>query len=356
MRAIPTNYIKDGAILGEDLFTAKGIILLRKGTKLNSTIVKKINDHKIFTVYINDEHSDSEVNRLISQSYRVQGTQIIKELFDAATQSKGILSAHNKLSALADDILYELSTVKDYQIEYTDIKNVDIYVYSSALNVAVMAALLAWDLQQNNEMVKQIFLGAIYHDIGIAMLPENVINKSTELTIEEKMMIIKHPIAGHTFLKDKAFLSAYIKVITLQHHEHIDGSGYPNRVKGEDINCFAQIVGIVDVYDAMTSDRPYKKGTTSKEAIEYIMGAAGTHFDFNIASAFMKRINPYPKGSLVELSDGRNAVIDFVQNDLPLRPVIKIISRDGDSFRYETVDLRIEPSIIINDIIHELTI
>jgi HD-GYP domain-containing protein (c-di-GMP phosphodiesterase class II) len=203
-------------------------------------------------------------------------------------------------------------------------------------------------------MVKQIFLGGIYHDVGMAMLPENVINKSAELTIEEKKMILMHPVSGYNFVKNKGFLTAYIKVITLQHHEHIDGSGYPKRISKDDINPLAQIIGIVDVYDAMTSDRPYRRSVTSKEAIEYIMGSAGTHFDHRIASAFIKKINPYPKGSLIELSDGSFAVVDGVDKNLPLHPVVRIIKKNGEKYTYKSIDLKKQLNLVVKQLVYEI--
>jgi len=354
MRAVPTSYVPEGAVLAEDLFTASGKILLRAGRTLTTNLISKINENNIFTVYINDIHSDHEVNRVVEQSLRVKGIQLIKELFTAAAEDEEILSLHNELSQFADDVLYEMSAVKENQIEYTDIKNVDDYIYSSALNVAIIATLIAWDLSYNREMIKQIFLGGIYHDIGIAFLEPDVVQKNKELTLEEKKMILMHPHSGHRFVKEKAFISAYVKAMTLQHHERIDGNGYPNRVKGDQINMVAQIVGIADVYDAMTSDRPYRRAVAPQEAIEYIMGTAGTHFDMKIATTFINKVNPYPKGSIVELNDGRKAVVDFVPKQLPLRPKIRIITKNGDGFEYEEVDLQVNTTLIIEKMCYDV--
>ncbi len=163
---------------------------------------------------------------------------------------------------------------------------------------------LAWDLQYNDEIVKQIFLGAIYHDIGIALLPNSLVNKSGPLTLEEKLMILKHPATGYDYIRSMTFISAYIKQIVLQHHEAIDATGYPNRSPKEDIAQIAQIVGIADVFDAMTSDRPYNRAIHPCEVIEYLMGT-GSKYDINVFNAFLKRIAPYPRGAIVELSNGQ---------------------------------------------------
>ncbi|MBI9014304.1 MAG: HD-GYP domain-containing protein [Clostridiales bacterium] len=353
MRAIPTKYVKDGSILGENLYTAEGQVLVKSGAKLTTSLIGKIEGNRIYTVYVKDVHSDIEVSRLLEQSFRVKGSMLIKELFSLAENNKSILECHDKLSAYANDVLYELKSFRHHAIEYIDIKNVDAYMYSSALNVALLSSLIAWDLHYNDDMVKQVFLGAIYHDIGIALLPNDVINKSTALTIEEKMMILNHPATGYEFSKGMSFLSAYIKQIILQHHECLDGSGYPLRNKGDEIAQIAQIVGISDVYDAMTSDRPYKRAVAPNEALEFLLGSGGK-YDKAVFDAFIGRITPYPRGSIVELSSGKHAVVDEVPKDFPLRPVIRIITPTADGYDYQEIDLKKHHNLVINKISYEM--
>jgi HD-GYP domain-containing protein (c-di-GMP phosphodiesterase class II) len=354
MRAIPTQYVKEGTILGENLYTATGQILLKSGTKLNAKLMDKVQSHKIFTVYIQDQHSDVEVNRLIEQSFRVKGVLLIKEIFDAARNNKSIMGLHEQLSKYTDDILYEIKSFRNNKIEYVDIKNIDNYLYSSALNVALISALMAWTLNYSDEMVKHIFLGAVYHDIGIALLPDPVIYKEEPLTLEEKMMILNHPINGHNFIKDKAFLSAYVKTITMTHHECLDASGYPKRIKGEEIHKTAQIVGLADIYDAMTSDRPYKRATSPKEAVEYIVSTSGIKYDRHLVGAFMNRVSPYPLGTIVMLSNGLPAVVDENNDVFPLRPKIRVIHKDGNQYNYESIDLESQTNITIESITYDL--
>lgn len=354
MRAIPIQFVKEGTLLGENLYTARGQILLKTGTRLTNKLIDKIKSHKIFTVYIQDQHSDVEVNRLIEQSFRVKGVLLIKEIFDAANENKSIMGLHDDLSRYTDDVLYEIKSFQNNKIEYVDIKNIDNYLYSSALNVALISALMAWTLNYTDEMVKHIFLGAIYHDIGIALLPGAVIYKEDPLTLEEKMMILNHPITGHNYIKDKAFLSAYVKTIAMTHHECIDGSGYPKRIKGDDIHKTAQIVGLADIYDAMTSDRPYKRATSPKEAVEYILSTSGTKYDRRLVGAFMNRVSPYPVGTIVILSNGLPAVVDENNDVFPLRPKIRIIHKEGQQYRYEAVDLEEQKNITIEDITYEI--
>ena len=353
MRAIPTNYVKEGSVLGENLYTASGQVLLKANTILSANLLFKINANKIFTVYVKDEHSDYEVNRLLEQSFRVKGMLLIKELFTLAQDDKHVLDFHNKISNYADDVLYELKSSQNQAIEYIDVKNVDAYIYSSSLNVALLSSLIAWKMGYNDEMVKHIFLGAIYHDIGIGLLPDDVINKTTALTTDEKLMILNHPNRGYQFVKDKTYLSAYIKQIVLQHHECIDGSGYPQRIKGEEIAEIAQIVGIADIYDAMTSDRPYKRAIAPNEALEFILGSSAK-FSRKVVDAFINHIVPYPKGSLVELSNGEIGVVDEINPNLPLRPKIRIIHKTKKGYDYEEVDLELQNNLVIEKLYYDM--
>jgi len=227
---------------------------------------------------------------------------------------------------------------------------VDNYLFSSAFNTAILSVIIGWQMSLGTEMIRHLFMGAIFHDIGMAILPPEVIYKKEELTTEEKMLILMHPKKGHAYLKEHAFLSAYIKAIAFQHHEHVDGTGYPSRTSAPDIHQLAQIVGIADIYDAMTSDRPYRRALSPAEAIEYVMGTAGRHYDLNMVNFFVEKINPYPAGSLVKLNTGQIAVVDSVPKGLPLRPDIRIISGSKGAYEYEAIELRQNNNLVIEGI------
>lgn len=348
MRIVPTELIPADAILADTLYTLDGRILLKEGAKLTPRLVEKINANSIFTVYIHDEHSDSEINRLIDPHLRHQGMMLIRDMFDAAGfrnghgewMPKSIYEFMNPLNKLMEDVLYGLNSARDVQLEYIDIKNVDNYIYSSAFNTAILSVLIGWEAGLSGDMIRHLFTGAVFHDIGMALMRPEVTYKKTELTTEEKMEILMHPKKGHSYLKEHAFLSAYVKAIAFQHHEHLDGTGYPSRSKGSEIHQLAQIVGIADIYDAMTSDRPYRRAMSPADSIEYIMGTAGRHYDLDLVNIFVKKINPYPPGTLVKLNTGQIAVVDKVLKGFPLRPDIRIITGEPGNYAYEDVSLR----------------
>ncbi len=359
MRAIPIEYVKSNAILGDTLYTVEGVMLAKKGAVLGDKLIEKIKQNQIFTIYIDDEHSDVEINRLLHPNMINKAMLLIKDIFQAAgfrsaggeLKSKSIMEYNSPLSTLVDDMIDEIFRVKDNPLEYINIKSVENYLYMSSLNCGILSALIAMDLGYNREMIKNIFMAGIYHDIGMALIPKEVFSKKESLTLDEKMLIINHPKIGHEFLKDKNFLSAYVKQATYQHHERLNGTGYPNRTSGEEISIISQIIGITDVFDAMISDRPYSRATSPSEAVEYLMACAGTSFDSELISIFTKKINPYPPGSLVELTTGQVAVVESVPTGFPLRPKLSLITGKEGNYRYEIVDLMEDQTLVIKKMI-----
>ncbi len=363
MRLVPTKFIDPGAELADDLFTLDGKVLLKKGSKLTSVLIERINSNNIFSIYIKDEHSPGEIQRLVDPVLRHKGYELVKRIFDAVGNRKpdgtsmplSIMSLNDELNKLMEEILYEMTGIKDKQLEYIDVKNTRSYIYSSAFNTALLSVLIGWEMGLSADFIRQLFVGGIYHDIGMMMAPEEVLYKKEALTMEDKKHIIMHPVVGHSYLKNQVFLSAYVKAIAYQHHENLDGTGYPNRLKGEEIHLLSQIVGLADIYDAMTSDRPYRPAISVSETVEYIMANAGTKYSLEVVTAFVKKINPYPEGSLIRLNNGKTAVVRSVPKEMPLRPLVEIIEKGSDgSYRYEEVDLQKEHRLLIEKMVFRL--
>lgn len=358
MRIVPTKCIPKDAVLAEPIYTDNGIVLIKEGTQLTERLVERINQGNIYSVYIKDQHSTGEIDHLVNPLLRQRGHNIVKRIFDAAGNIKSdgtpsplsILEMMPELSRLMDDILFEMTGAKEKQLEYIDIKNTNSYLYSSAMNVALISVLIGWELGLGSDMICELFIGGIFHDIGMAMLPKEVVYKREPLELEEKRHILYHPTIGYDYLKDKSFLSSYVRAVTLGHHEHMDGTGYPNRKRGEEIHMLTQIIGIADIYDAMTSDRPYRQALSVNEALEYIMSIGGKYYNMDIVKAFIKKINPYPVGSLVRLNDGRTGVVRSVQPEMPARPNISIINGKEGSFEYEDVNLMENHVLMISGI------
>lgn len=136
----------------------------------------------------------------------------------------------------------------------------------------------------------------------------------------------------------------------LQHHERFDGKGYPNTFEGNDISYLARIVTIVDVYDSLTSNRPYKKAMCPSDALEYLMSNASTLFDFDMVSVFCKIIIPYPQGTIVNLSNGDIGIVEKTYPNFPLRPLVKIVKSEISSNIGSKINLINNLSIVISSV------
>jgi putative nucleotidyltransferase with HDIG domain len=177
----------------------------------------------------------------------------------------------------------------------------DQYTYSHSIRVQEYSLRIAKELQLSKDVVENLYSAAMFHDIGKIHVPEEILNKPERLTLEEFEILKKHSAEGCEMLKSTYY--SHIGEIILQHHERLDGSGYPNGLKGDQILLEAQIIGITDTFDAMTSDRIYRKGMDPSLAISEIKKLSGRHYDASLVEAFEK----------VLIMDGKLQVEDLKQ-------------------------------------------
>lgn len=165
---------------------------------------------------------------------------------------------------------------------------------------------------------------ALLHDLGKLAIPKEILNKPGRLTPDEYQLMKTHSTRSYQLLSKRWNISAHIKQTVLLHHENVDGSGYPQGLMGDEQSLSVRIVHVADVYDALTSRRPYKKPYSPYEAVEYLMGACGIMFDKNVVEVFMERVPLFPRGTEVNLSDGRKGLIYENKGPHNLRPVLNM--------------------------------
>lgn len=170
-------------------------------------------------------------------------------------------------------------------------------------------------------------------DIGKVFVSQEILNKPDKLTEEEYEHMKSHSLMGYEYLKKRLDIPVVSYIGALQHHERYDGTGYPHGVEGTKISLFGKIIAVADVYDALVSDRPYRKPLLPSEAMEYIMGGSGTMFDTQIVNVFIQRVSPYPVGTSVLLSDGYVGIVVENYSDCCLRPKIKVIGHKTEKVK-----------------------
>jgi HD-GYP domain-containing protein (c-di-GMP phosphodiesterase class II) len=202
-----------------------------------------------------------------------------------------------------------------------------------------MMIALARQLHLNEELVSLCGMAGLMHDLGKAVMPLNVLNKPGKLSDAEYVTIKSHPEEGHKLLLAAGNVDPLVLDVCLHHHEKTDGSGYPKGLKDEQISLFAKMGAVCDVYDAITSNRPYKKGWDPAESLRKMAEWANGHFDQQVFQAFVRSLGIYPIGSLVRLNTGRIAVVIEQTGKSLTTPVVKV-------FYSTRAKLRIPPEVV----------
>ncbi len=209
-------------------------------------------------------------------------------------------------------------------ISLARLKTADDYTYMHSVAVCALMVSLARQLGLDEQAVREAGMAGLLHDLGKAVMPMDVLNKPGKLTDDEFRLIKSHPVEGHRLLAEGKTASAIVLDVCLHHHEKVDGSGYPDRLPGDQISLFAKMGAVCDVYDAITSNRPYKAGWDPAESIRKMTEWSKGHFDERVFQAFIKSIGIYPVGSLVKLGSGRLAVVIEQSDRSLLTPRVKV--------------------------------
>lgn len=332
MRFVPTFCLREGMILGDNLYGGGGELLLVQDTVLTQDYIHSIRKLNYNGIYVDDDISrDIHIVNIINERVRTQTIKVIKDIFICTENGNPVTKQKfNTMKIQIELIVDEILKNKNIMINMVDLKVFDSYTYFHSVNVAVLSIVLGTSIGFGKKELCNLGFAALLHDIGKVFIKKEILNKDGILSEEEFEEIKKHPSLGCEYVKKGLGVTLSSKMGILDHHERYSGGGYPNDFKGEDISLFGRIIALADVYDALTSDRPYRKAVIASEVIEYIMGSSGTLFDPELVKVFITKIAPYPIGTCVKLSNGLVGIVIENYESYCLRPKIRIF-KDGDT-------------------------
>ena len=246
-----------------------------------------------------------------------------------------------QIEPLVERIVDSIFRQQDAMLPLARLKDHDEYTFQHSVSVCTLMTSFARTLELPRDIIHEIAVGALLHDVGKAKVPDDILNKPAKLTDAEFVKMKSHVVQSKIILQGTPGISQIALDVAAQHHERFDGTGYPNKLKGDEISLYGQMGAIVDVYDAITSHRVYHKGMAPTEALRKLLEWSKFHFNPTLVQAFIRAVGIYPTGSLVRLESRRLAVVQAQTPENLMQPVVKVIFHTrGYYLTPETVDLR----------------
>lgn len=316
---------RSGDILACDIINRNGVKLVSSGTTLNNYIIEKLKQFEIKNIKVIYPPEYIKKNQYsyakFEYSYK-KSIQLVKEIItELAT---GDTLNVDKVTT-ASELVYDHIKTNDVSmlLNFLDkIKVTDEYTYLHSINVSFYCMLLAKWINLSEYEIKKAIQAGLLHDIGKSRIPAKILNKPAKLNKEEFEVIKKHPIYGYDILCESDFADMDIKRAVLLHHERINSTGYPFGVSGDKITLLARIVSISDVYDAMTSNRVYKKKVTPFTTFEMFITEGYSGFDAFLTTEFINHMATYLIGSSIKLDNGEEGKIVYIPPNNILYPIV----------------------------------
>jgi HD-GYP domain-containing protein (c-di-GMP phosphodiesterase class II) len=331
---ILVDFLKPGMVLAGDLFSKEGIFIWPAKKPITQSVIDELKKKGIRELYytknINKDLSQN-MPPMFSEEIKEEAKEAIDNILEQVKKDEkvNVEEVRNVIEKLFKEMISKLGKAA---INLSIVKNYDEYTYTHLINVTILSMFFSKFLGASDFVIKEVGMGAILHDIGKVKIPTSILYKPGELTEEESKIIKKHPIIGYFAIKDEPTVSTYAKKIVLFHHERFDGNGYPLGLKFDRIGRYPQIVSLADVFDALTSERPYKPGMSIPQTLNFIMKKSGIYFEPLLAQKFIMEMSklyglpsPYAIGSFVLLNTGEKAVITQKDSEYTLRPTVLVI-------------------------------
>ena len=367
MRKIQVEELKPGMRFDKPVYIDSNNIFIGANITLKEEDIKKLMRWGVGeletagTMVATKEEIKSYSSRTESQTVS-DSKKIIADYNNLLKKRKNLIEVHKKACKAVGDVYSAIKNDENFSTDDLEIalgniidlikenNNIFLFLYGldegknylmyHSVNVTFYALLIGMGLKYSPVKLRELGLGTLLIDAGMAKIPVYITHKQSSLTEQEFNLIKTHPLHGYKCLRDLGKVKESVALISLQHQEQFDGSGYPRGLKGNMISEYARIAAIADSYEAQIVNRSYKKKQLFYHAMKQLIAQGGNEFDPVILRVFMSKMSVYPIGSIVELNDkSRGIVIGSVQ-DKPLRPIIKLV--------FDTHGKKLEDTVIIS--------
>lgn len=328
MKLMQIKDCRPGMYLGEDIVNNQGVVFLSSGTRLTDKHLEGLGHIGVETVYIASPERIEELESdviLFDKQLNTEFKKTIdsfKNVYHNVRMGNQIILDELKgnITPLVSRVLKNNNILGNLRM----IEVTDEYTYKHSINVGMVASMIGKWLGYSQVELMDLALAGMLHDIGKSRIPAEIINKPARLTAEEFDLIKSHPRFGYEILCETKEVNFDVLFGVLEHHERMDGNGYPSGSSGKKIHEFARILAVADVFDAVTSNRAYKGKLSPFRAAEIVMEESSAHLDPEIVQMFLGRISQFYVGNKVQLNTGEFGEIVMVNRYNLTRPLVQV--------------------------------
>lgn len=320
--------LRPGMVLAKDIVSARGVVMLNVNSVLTEQSIDRIKCWGFDSLDIAEGFSDDEGIKSkgaeVKRDFSIKYTSVVEKVKDAFQSIRCRKKVPlDQLKDLADQVTESLVESKGVINYLHMLQLVDDYIFQHSVNVAVLSGLFGRWLGVPEPQIKELVFAGLLHDIGKTQIPLEILNKPGKLTKNETDIMQRHAVLGYEILKKSGITEPSILESVWEHHERLDGSGYPRGIVGDKVNTNAKIVAIADIYDAMTSDRVYRRRVTPFSVTETLCSEMFNKLDPTMCAVILNCLRDFFIGNIVVLSDGRQGEVIYVDKSREFRPIVR---------------------------------
>ncbi len=340
---VRTTSLKEGMKIGQVIKDRMDRTLIARGTPLDEYLIEGLKKRGVTGVYIQEGEEDPEEEKKeqeqelsaevkhniqkyrkadpakvkLSESVKKRISEGIQYLYNNSDSQEFVSTTSN----ITNDLMKAIDENNSLAVDISVLKTSDEYTFKHSVDVATISMIIAKNQGMSQEDIHNIGIAGLLHDMGKSKIPTEILNKPGRLNEDEFSIMKQHSTLGYEILKDKKEINSAISIAVLQHHEKVNGKGYPLGCTGDKIIRYAKILSVADVYDALVTERPYKKSFSQRTAVEMIMAMTG-ELDLAAMQSFLHSVILYPVDSTVMLSNGEEARVVKNNPESVLRPTV----------------------------------